>query len=151
MKDAITFGLALLGSVLGVINTWRAINRDRVKLRVGLVEAPTHNLPEHPVAMMGFEVTNLSTFPVTVAEIGLMMRNTDSRTVVPNPRMFDDGKFPRRLGPREQFIGYIDQPTLVDLSRFRAVFASTVCGETFESRIHPNKKRPKRHLVGNKN
>lgn len=31
---AITLGIALLGAVLGILNTWRSFDRDRVKLRV---------------------------------------------------------------------------------------------------------------------
>jgi hypothetical protein len=32
----VTFALAVLGSVLGVLNTWRNMSKDRLKLRLSL-------------------------------------------------------------------------------------------------------------------
>jgi hypothetical protein len=34
MVAYVTFGLAVLGAVLGIVNTWHALDRSRVKLKV---------------------------------------------------------------------------------------------------------------------
>jgi len=43
-KDALTLVLASIGAVLGVMNTWRAFDRDRLKLRV----RPKQAIPVSP-------------------------------------------------------------------------------------------------------
>ena len=62
IKDAITLSVASVGAVLGILNTWKAIDRDRPKLRV----VPKRAIPlgaVDPRLRMSIEVINLSTFP----------------------------------------------------------------------------------------
>lgn len=69
--QAITFAIALLGAVLGLINTWHSLDKSRVKLKV----VPAHAIPvggADPWLQFCIEVTNLSTFPVTVHEVGVL-------------------------------------------------------------------------------
>src|SRR3546814_14458946 len=100
-QEALTLGIAALGAFLGVMNTWQAINRDRVRLRV------------RPLSVMaiatgdqgyGIEVVNLSSFPVTVEEVGFTLNARSAtrgeRLVVLVPINSDGGPWPRRLEPR---------------------------------------------------
>src|SRR5258705_206905 len=62
-REDVTFGLALLGSVLGLINIWRQFDRDRVKLRVTPKVAYPINMPDERPRLC-IDVINLSTVPV---------------------------------------------------------------------------------------
>jgi hypothetical protein len=42
--EVVTLPLTVLGAVLGVLNTWRAMDRDRVKLRVGHLFFEKHGI-----------------------------------------------------------------------------------------------------------
>jgi hypothetical protein len=79
--EGVTLSIAVLGAVLGVINTWRAIDSSRVKLKVLPRHAiPVGGAPSH----IGFciAVTNLSAFPVTVNEVGVLYRgNRQARSL----------------------------------------------------------------------
>lgn len=128
--DVVTFGLALLGSVLGVLNTWRNFNRDRIKLRVRFVYGYAMGAPSQmPKRGWGVEVTNLSTFPVTIQEVGLHIVGRQDRMAFITPVTIDGGILPRRLESREQVTAYVDarpeEPRIV----YRDVYAKTACGE----------------------
>lgn len=133
-KEMVTFGLALLGAVLGVINTWRAVNRDRMKLRVRFVHGFSINAPHMPDKMIGVEVTNLSTFPVTIQETGLHIVASKHRAVLIPPTLLDGGDWPRRLESREQVTTYFDSAGLPRDVEYSNVFATTACGVTVRKR-----------------
>lgn len=59
-----TLAIAVLGAVLGVHNTWRAVLGDRVKLRVR-IHATAFGL--RPACI---QIVNLSAFPVTIVQAG---------------------------------------------------------------------------------
>lgn len=145
--ELVTFGLALLGAVLGVINTWRAVNRDQVKLRVRLVDAVAVKTTQFPPKMVGFEVTNLSGFPVTIAKAGLKIQGSKKDLVLADPFLLDDQKWPRRLESREQVTAYIPAGLLRDDEVYTAVFVTTVCGETRKSKFRKNEDRPIRTIM----
>jgi len=69
-KDYLTIAAALLGAVLGVMNTWNAIDQRRVRLRV----RPSHAITV-PDGALKFcvEVLNLSAFAVTITEVGFSL------------------------------------------------------------------------------
>jgi hypothetical protein len=94
--DGIILAIALLGACLGIINTWKAIDRDRLKLKV----IPKHTIPagHFPDQSVTFciEVTNLSIFAVTINEAGVLFHNTDFRGAVINPIIIDGEHYPRR-------------------------------------------------------
>ena len=133
-KELITFGLALLGAVLGVLNTWRTLNRDRVKLRVRFVHAYPLNAPQLVGKMYGIEITNLSAFTVTIAEAGLnILGSADRCPFIPHVTL-DNKPLPRKLDSREQCSLYISQDALRDDVSFRDVYATTTCGITKRTR-----------------
>lgn len=133
IKDAITFVVAALGAVLGVLNTWKAIDRDRPKLRV----VPKHAIPlggADPRLRMSIEIINLSTFPMTVDEVGVLYRGTNKRAPVLQPVLNDGGAWPRRLEPRSAVTAYLDPDWIQYRQKIRCAYAMTACGLTFEGR-----------------
>jgi hypothetical protein len=129
--ELITLPLAVLGAVLGVINTWRGLERDRVKLRVvpKIAYPATPGLDPRP--RLCIEVTNLSTFPVTISEVGFLQRGTDHRMALLQPILPDGGPFPRRLEARHGFTAYF-APGAEARDGFENVtkaYARTECGE----------------------
>jgi len=127
--SAITLAIAVLGAVLGVINTWKSIDRDKVKLRV----VPKHAIP---VGMpddrdrLCIDVTNLSTFPVTISEVGILFKGTEEKGALIQPIIYDGGPFPRRLDARSSFTVYFSpEATLKEAFRVtRCAYARTDCG-----------------------
>jgi hypothetical protein len=131
IKDVITASVASVGAVLGILNTWMAIDRDRPKLRV----VPKHAIPlgaVDPRLRMSIEVINLSTFPLTVDEVGLHYRGTNKRGAVAQPVLLDGGAWPRRLEPRSAVTAYLDPGWIPAAHKIRCAYAMTECGLTFE-------------------
>lgn len=130
----VTFGIALLGAVLGIINTWRNIDRDRVRLLV----KPAHAIPvgamehTHPNIEFGIEVVNLSVFPVIVSEVGFLHRGLDSRAAAMQPLTLDGKTTPRKLEPRESASFYMVRPEPRDGHPIKCAYANTSCGRTFK-------------------
>ena len=125
---AITFALAVLGSMLGVINTWRNIDKDRVKLRVTPKSALPLGSGMDTSLTFCVEVINLSAIPVTVSEVGILYKGKDSRGVMTaiSPIMSPPGDFPRRLQPRSSFTVYSAKPD--NPKGLKCAFAKTDCG-----------------------
>lgn len=71
----VTFGLAIVGAVLGLFNTWQSWRDRRVRLRV----TPNYSQPVgdrmQPAGApcVAIDVQNLGAFPVTVVEVGLLI------------------------------------------------------------------------------
>jgi hypothetical protein len=106
--EGITLAIAALGAILGIINTWQSIDRDRVKLRVsarvGYFVGP--RLPSVP--QIGIEVVNDSTFALTISQVGFNLRGSKKILVLMNPIIADGGGIPRRLEARSGFTAYFD-------------------------------------------
>jgi hypothetical protein len=92
-KDIFTIGLATLGAVLGVMNTWNSISQRR--LRVKVIPNFVHDLAGQPLGA-SIEVTNLSSFPVSVAEVGF-----ESGGGQHLPILHPNVSLPHRLSERE--------------------------------------------------
>src|SRR3546814_15013816 len=71
-QEALTIGIAALGAFLGVMNTWQAINRDRVRLRVRQLSVMAIATGDQGY---GLEVVNLSSFTVAVEEVGFTVHD----------------------------------------------------------------------------
>jgi hypothetical protein len=129
--ELVTLPLAVLGAVLGVINTWRGLDRDRVKLRVvpKIALAATPGLDPRP--RLCIEVTNLSTFAVTISEVGFLQRGTDHRMALVQPILPDGGPFPRRLEARSGFTAYFapGAEAREGFANVTKAYARTECGE----------------------
>jgi hypothetical protein len=131
--DGITLAIALLGATLGLINTWNSISDRRVRIRV-------RPLWTHAANGQGFaiEVTNLSAFPVTIAETGLLYERPRSsspeRAVLPHGMRSGDGKWPRRLEPRDQVTVYSSLSEIPTGRSLWGGYARTMCGELAHGR-----------------
>lgn len=131
LKDLVTFGTALLGAGLGIINTWAAINQRKVRLRVRPSQAL---LPPHGDRGIAVEIINLSSFAITIAEVGFVPPGVrgalPKRIIIPRPITSDSKPWPRRLDPREAVSAYVEYDELRGQGRMMArAFARTSCGE----------------------
>lgn len=126
--EGITLSIAVLGAVLGVMNTWKALDSSRVKLRV----RPKHAIPfgeADPRLTFCIEITNLSAFAVTIAEAGVFYRNTDKRGAYSNPVLIDGQPWPRRLEPRSSVTLYGQPPFSSNPQHsLKCAYARTECG-----------------------
>lgn len=125
--EGITLSIAVLGAVLGLVNTWHSIDRTRVKLRV----IPKHAIPLGAAdATLNFciEVTNLSAFAVTIHEVGVYYRGTKERGAYTQPVLLDRGGWPRRLEAREAVTVYGQAPRSKPGRKLKCVYARTACG-----------------------
>lgn len=125
--QAVTLAIAVIGAVLGVINTWRTIDRGRVKLRV----VPTHAIPYGGAPQnirFCVQVTNLSEFAVTIDDAGVFFHDTKNRGSIINPVFADNGPWPRRLEPRTSLSIYSELPRQKDGRKIKRAYVRTQCG-----------------------
>lgn len=129
LVQAITLAIAVVGAVLGVINTWHGLDKSRVKLRV----LPAHAIPVGAASSafnFCIEVTNLSAFAVTVKDVGVFFHGTDGRGSFVAPLLIDGGPWPRRLEPRSSVTVYGQRPESTPQQRIKCAYAKTACGST---------------------
>src|SRR3546814_11069027 len=94
----------------------------------------------------GIEVVNLSSFPVTVEEVGFTLNARSAtrgeRLVVLVPINSDGGPWPRRLQPRTTVTVYFDARSLGrPRRRLSKASAKTACRE-YCIRLHARTRRP---------
>ena len=136
-KDALTLSVASVGAVLGVINTWKALDKDRPKMKItpkqALIVGPFANNNQRP--SLCIEVLNLSTFALTITEVGVLFRDSDHRGVILQPTLNDGSSLPVVLEPRRALSAYADPSALDrDPHRIQCVYAKTDCGLTFKGK-----------------
>lgn len=130
-KDIVTIGAAALGAVLGIMNTWNAVNQRRVRLRV----RPAHaTMVPSGRSMFSIEVVNLSAFPLTISEVGFTLKRggiKQPRAAVITPILIDNKPWPRKLEPRESVSVYFDPSTMRSGPGRRPLraYARSACGE----------------------
>jgi hypothetical protein len=128
LLQVVTLALALLGAALGLINTWASLDKSRIKLRVRPAHAiPVGGAPQH--IGLSITITNLSAFPVTVNEVGLLLRGTNKRAAIVTPILADGGVWPRRLEARSSVTLYAERPSQGQ-NRITCAYATTECGVT---------------------
>jgi hypothetical protein len=129
LVQAITLSVAVLGAVLGIVNTWQGLDKSRLKLKV----TPKHAIPVggmDPRLTFCIEVTNLSVFPVTICDVGVFYVGTNRRGCIVQPILADGGSWPRRLEPRSSVAVYSQKPEMMDGCKIRRAYATTECGHT---------------------
>lgn len=133
MVAYITFGLAVLGAVLGVLNTWNDLDKKRLKLKV----VPAHAIPwggADARLRVAIAVTNLSSFPVTIDEVGFLLKGRKGRMLIMEPVVADGGSWPRRLEPRTSLSLYAGLPERTSGHPIVAAFVGTQCGNVIRGR-----------------
>jgi hypothetical protein len=127
-REYFTIGAAALGAVLGIMNTWNSISQRRVRLRIRPAHAIGAPDGRH---MFAIEVINLSTFAVTISDVGLCTRRgiKGPRHAVGLPLIIDGKPWPRRLEPREAVSAYFDHYSISDRQGIRKAYARTSCEE----------------------
>ena len=126
---AITFAIAVLGAALGILNTWRAFDRDRIRIRVSPRWAISYCGSETATRLC-LEITNLSYIPITINQVGFELRKPKDHILVFIPEFIDGGKMPRRLEPRSSFTVYMPAGTeeKKSFADVKHAFARTACG-----------------------
>ena len=78
-QKTVTLALAILGALsgvvgtcLGILNTWRQFDRDKVKLVLNWTVEPWGGRLGKAVMVHSLKVENLSPFAITIAEVGLV-------------------------------------------------------------------------------
>jgi hypothetical protein len=126
----LTLSLAVLGAVLGIINTWHGLDKSRLKLKI----TPKHAIPvggADPRIKFCVEVTNLSAFAVTIEDVGILYSGTKNRgSITVTPLIIDGGSWPRRLEARSSVTVYSEQPTSEPGHKITKAYAKTQCGYT---------------------
>lgn len=118
----------VVGATLGVFNTWREWSRDKV--RVKIIPQIIHG--DNYDGNFSIEVINLSSFPITIKEIGFLARKAGTRLPFLNFEIINY-ELPHRLEPRGSINPILllranDQKTV---RRLRCAYADTSCGLRF--------------------
>jgi len=126
-QEEITLAIAVLGAVLGVLNFWRSVDRDRVFLKV----VPSCYFTSHGERGVCVDVINLGFIPVTVNRIGFDL--TGGEVYISLLNYMGGESLPKRLEPRTSFTFYFPPVTFQDPKLARALHASarTACGKIF--------------------
>lgn len=127
IADVTAIMLGLFGALLGLMNMWKAISDDKVKLVVRPKSAILIGATDSEIDFC-IEVLNKSQFPVTVTDVGFLLKGTKSRDAIMPPIMIDGGTFPRRLEPRSSFTVYLKSHTMNPDHQIRCAYAKTDCG-----------------------
>jgi len=141
-KDELTLAIAVLGAatgtvgcVLGLLNTWRAFDRDRVKLRVQ-PRCAFFSVPvEGASTLLCIDVTNTGFVPVTVSQIIFNLRKPRKHFLffVPLPGLSDS--LPHRLELRTSMNVFVPPhiPLEEGFGYVTTACAETECGRKFKA------------------
>jgi hypothetical protein len=142
-------GLAFgfVGTSLGIFNTWRASQKDKVKLKVIpkiYCDLGTRRLSSSRIPLdasqrwhgLCIEIVNISFFPVTIEEVGILRTDSDVRSMF-QPELSGNESLPKRLEPRTAFTAYIPSPApevmfQMGLPGAKCFYATTACGVTVQ-------------------
>lgn len=143
--QAVTFAIALVGAVLGILNTWRNFDRDKIKIRVNptnlLTLATTYSGEEIENRGICVEVINLSTFPITIIEIGFANfypftnKIRGSKSIPLKWQNLGSYSLPQRLESRESTSYFIFEEVLENHQNLKSIkyaYAKTACGHFFK-------------------
>ena len=133
-----TLSIASLGAVLGILNTKKSFDRDRIRLVVTprrvINDVLTSDSPLPPEQKDSFqlaiEIANLSSFAVTVDQVGLILKGSSNRAAI-NPELTDAGPWPRRLDSHSSVTVRCDLRRSEISDRIQCAFAETQSGQMF--------------------
>jgi hypothetical protein len=128
MADKITFGIALIGAGLGILNTWRSFYQDRIRLKI----IPQWTLFQDGRHTLCIEVINIGYVAVTVSQVGFRLRDRKQVFIfIPMPR--PGSELPKRLEPRASFtvLAPFGTDEHESMRGVNAAFAKTACLRIF--------------------
>ncbi|TWT76087.1 hypothetical protein Pla123a_28760 [Posidoniimonas polymericola] len=134
------FALGAIGTVLGILNFWRNVVRDRPKLRV----TPTQAIGvgnRAGVRFVGVHVVNMSTFPLTITGAGWIIPEVEAKKhrahVIPDQPPVMGENIPATIGPREaaSFVMRAKPETAEKGMTYTGVWAKTACGFEVRTKI----------------
>lgn len=129
----LTFGIAIVGAVLGVLNTWHAISQSSPKMRVRMLY--TYSTPKVELVGFSIDVTNLSSFALTVTEVGFSLSpwwRRDIERLYLNPHEAAGNALPVRLESRQSASFYFPGELKgLSTKKVTAAYAKTDCGVYF--------------------
>lgn len=121
-------GVGTVGAV--IVALWLARRGNSVRLRVvPKIAFPVGGIARQPHRLC-IEVTNLSTFPVTITEVGVLYQSTTSRGQLVQPLLYGGESLPHRLAARTSVTAYADPGALRGNHLVRCAYAATDCGVT---------------------
>ena len=130
VKEYITISLAAVGAVLGVLNTWRAFDRDRPKLRLRPTQAFIVGFGSTDAPFLSFDITNLSSFPLIIKEVGVLYWWSRKRGVIIRSAAIHGGEnLPVKLESRAS-CSVFAAPGALSNPRYsiRCAYVKTACG-----------------------
>ncbi len=127
--ESITLSIAVLGALLGIINTWISVNRDKPKIKV---------IPQWAFIMpagyqgISIEAMNIGIVPVTVCEVGLFLISKNQKLIDPRMNSLDGRDLPVRPESRSSISLLLSSEVLKDANfeRVSHAYARTQCGIT---------------------
>ncbi|TNE67384.1 MAG: hypothetical protein EP336_07600 [Rhodobacteraceae bacterium] len=126
-----TFGIACVGAVLGILNTWRNFRSDKVRLKV----RPEHVIvPNDSRDFLGIRVANIGSPTITIVDVGIELGGKKFATVATALQNgFTEGELPKKLATREvaQFIVPNNALASLQSEKPLRVYVRTACGERF--------------------
>jgi len=145
---------AFVGMGLGIYNFWTERSKRKVKVVVkpksitrryrnpetgaaGAITSINEFCTEPLDSYFAIEAVNLSTFPVTVDNVGFELIKDDRRMSIVQPIFMDEGKWPRRLEQRESVTVYCSLPILLKdpgTCIIKNAFAETSCDNFFRGK-----------------
>lgn len=149
IKDIVIAIAAFTGMGLGLYNLWSEKQKDKVKLEVipksikqiristsgqevVYTTANEFNF-DKAIKLYAFNIINHSKFDITVDEIGLLNSKTVGRDCIAEPILRDNGKWPRKLEPRESVTIYADLSSILNIKHLpfiTSAFVKTSCNHT---------------------
>ncbi len=123
----VAFGL--VGTILGLLNTWQSFNRDRVRIQV----IPVGLLYSNGMKSIGIEVTNHSVFPVTITEVSFALPGVKKYRFQFLPTVLEGCDLPQLMEARTSFTvrfppWILNHPEWENVNK---AFVRTACGKRF--------------------
>lgn len=119
------------GAILGVLNTWHNLRRDRVRLSVRPYHAIPVGLNIAPINF-GIEVINLSEFPIVLEDIGFqLLANKRATLSLLTHSIETPSKLPCKLEPHTAYSSRFHTTDVhLDFGHIECAYARTQCGIT---------------------
>jgi hypothetical protein len=128
-KDVVALVMAAVGAVLGILNSWRMFDRDRVRIKV----VPRKYVTSNGDRGLCVDVINLGYVAVTVTQLVIDLRKQRGHMFWFTPGFYESAKLPYRLEPRASITVYVSPAAAQnpEIREGRRVIAKTACGRIF--------------------